>query len=198
MNKANEWSQWMKICNKWVKDMKRRGQKEHSKQGDKQNKFIYYNKTDIDTLKIVVCVCVCVCVWLTQLNYKKVNDENVLLSWITYLKCLFLFVVRNSQFLRDWKKSHSQCILKKWMSARLIHFFFFFFAFHSCWWIRRMSHWRETVSALQWKLGKKKRKKSVWRRRIYRKYVSWNRLQKMQDEIYAGIVLRRSRGSPGQ
>ena len=40
--------------------MKRRGQKEHSKQDDEQNKFIYYNKTDIDTLKIVVCVCVCV------------------------------------------------------------------------------------------------------------------------------------------
>ena len=34
-----------------------RTKKEHSKQGDKQNKFIYYNKTDIDTLKIVVCVC---------------------------------------------------------------------------------------------------------------------------------------------
>ena len=29
--------------------MKRRGQKEYSKQGDKQNKFIYYNKTDMDT-----------------------------------------------------------------------------------------------------------------------------------------------------
>ena len=53
----NEWSQWVKL---WVKDMKRRGKKEHSKQGDKQNKFIFYNKTDIDTLKIVVCVCVCV------------------------------------------------------------------------------------------------------------------------------------------
>ena len=46
---------WKKIVNEgsqWVKDMKRRGQKGHSKQGDKQNKFIYYNKTDIDTLKI--------------------------------------------------------------------------------------------------------------------------------------------------
>ena len=32
--------------------MKRRGQKEHSKQGNEQNKFIYDNKTDIDTLKI--------------------------------------------------------------------------------------------------------------------------------------------------
>ena len=71
---------WRKICNKWVKDMKwikvvkRHRQKEHLKQGDEQNKFIYYNKTYIDTLKniansineIIVCVyvwvCVCVCV----------------------------------------------------------------------------------------------------------------------------------------
>ena len=45
MNEAYEW----RICNKWVKDMKRRGQKEHLKQGDEQNKFIYYNKTYIDT-----------------------------------------------------------------------------------------------------------------------------------------------------
>ena len=29
--------------------MKRRWQKELSKQGDEQNKFIYYNKTYIDT-----------------------------------------------------------------------------------------------------------------------------------------------------
>ena len=29
--------------------MKRRGQKELSKQGDEQNKFIYYNKIYIDT-----------------------------------------------------------------------------------------------------------------------------------------------------
>ena len=124
------------------------------------------------------------------------NDENVLLSWITYLKCLFLFVVRNSRFLRDWKKSLSQSILKKWMSARLIHFFFFF-AFHFCWWIRRGSHWRECVSTAM-EIGEKKKRKRVWRRRIYRKYVSWNRLQKTQDEIYADVVLRRSRGSPGQ
>ena len=49
MKEANEW----RICNKWVKDMKqmkRRGQKEHLKQGDEQNKFIYYNnKTYMDT-----------------------------------------------------------------------------------------------------------------------------------------------------
>ena len=35
--------------NQWVKDMILRGQKEHLKQGDEQNKFIYYNKTYIDT-----------------------------------------------------------------------------------------------------------------------------------------------------
>ena len=34
--------------------MKRREQKEHSKQGDKQNKFILNNKTYIDTLKILL------------------------------------------------------------------------------------------------------------------------------------------------
>ena len=43
-NVVNEWSKWIKIGNKWVKDMKRRGQKEHSKQGDKQNKFILITK----------------------------------------------------------------------------------------------------------------------------------------------------------
>ena len=33
-----------------MKQMKRRGQKEHLKQSDEQNKFIYYNnKTYIDT-----------------------------------------------------------------------------------------------------------------------------------------------------
>ena len=50
--------------------MKRRGQKEYSKQGDEQNKSMYYNKTYIDTLKniansinkIIVCIYVRVCV----------------------------------------------------------------------------------------------------------------------------------------
>ena len=97
-------------------------------------------------------------------------------------------MVRNSRFRRDWKKSHSQSVLKKWMSARLIHFLASYF----CSWIG-VSWWRERVSAVM-EIGKK----SVWRRRIYRKYVSWNRLQKKQDEIYADIVLSRSLGSPGQ
>ena len=45
MKEANEW----RIYNKLVKDMIRRGQKEHLKQGDEQNKFMYYNETYIDT-----------------------------------------------------------------------------------------------------------------------------------------------------
>ena len=43
---------WIKVVNEGsqrVKDMKRHGQKELSKQGDEQNKFIYYNKTYMDT-----------------------------------------------------------------------------------------------------------------------------------------------------
>ena len=43
---------WIKVVNEEgqrVKDIKRRGKKEHLKQGDEQNKFIYYNKTNIDT-----------------------------------------------------------------------------------------------------------------------------------------------------
>ena len=52
--------------------MKRRGQKEHSKRGDKQNKFIFITKHAMIHLKhyygsitvreIILCVCVCVCV----------------------------------------------------------------------------------------------------------------------------------------
>ena len=35
MMEANEW----RICNKWVKDMKWRGQKEHLKQGNEQKQI---------------------------------------------------------------------------------------------------------------------------------------------------------------
>ena len=46
---------WIKQMNedmKRVKVVKRRGQKEHLKQSDEQNKSIYYNKINIGTLKI--------------------------------------------------------------------------------------------------------------------------------------------------
>ena len=52
-----------------------------------------------------MCVCVCVCV--TQLSSKK-----------NYKFKMSFFMVRNGQFLRDWKASHSHCIL---MSARPMH-----------------------------------------------------------------------------
>ena len=57
--------------------------------------------------KIVVCVCECVCecVWLTQLNYKKFNDENVLLSWITYSNVFFFCGSKQSVSLRLEKVS---------------------------------------------------------------------------------------------
>ena len=99
-------------------------------------------------------------------------------------------MVRNSRFRRDWKKSHSQSILKKWMSARLIHFF----AFHFCWWIRGMSHWRECVS-VSMEIGEKR----VFEDDVFRENTCLGiGSKKTQDEIYADIVLNWSRGSPGQ
>ena len=78
VTEGSQWNKWVKNMKrmKRVKVVKRRGQKEHLKQGDEQNKFIYYNnKTYIDTEKISnstnkiivciyvwVCVCECVCV----------------------------------------------------------------------------------------------------------------------------------------
>ena len=58
------WKKQMNEDNQWVKDMKRRGQKELSKQGDEQNKFIHYNNLTLihksianSVNKIIVCVC---------------------------------------------------------------------------------------------------------------------------------------------
>ena len=45
VNEGSQWNKWVKICNKWVKDMKqimvvkRRGQNEHLKQGDEQKQI---------------------------------------------------------------------------------------------------------------------------------------------------------------
>ena len=57
------------------------------------------------------------------------------------------------------------------------------------------SHWRECVAAAK-KLGKKR--KGVWRRRIYRKCTSCKRLQMQDENLGADVVLRISHGSPGQ
>ena len=87
-------------------------------------------------------------------------------------RCSFLPVVWNSWCFRGWKKSHRQSILRKRRFAWFIHFV----AFDVCWWIRE-SHWRDWVSTAI-EIGKERERECVWRRRIYRKYVSWNRLQK--------------------
>ena len=86
--------------------MKRRGQKELSKQGDEQNKFIHYNETHTDTLKniansinnIIVCVCVCV-------------SNTTKLQRITYINCLSFYGWRQSLCLRLEKVSWSMYIL---------------------------------------------------------------------------------------
>ena len=57
------------------------------------------------------------------------------------------------------------------------------------------SHWRECVAAAK-KLCEKR--EGIWRRRIYRKYASWKRLQMQDENLRADVVLRMSRGSLGQ
>ena len=109
-----------------------------------------------------VHVCVCVCVCLTQLSYKR----------ITYLKCPF-FMIRNGQFLWDWKASHSQCIF--WMSARSIH---------SCCFALLLIHTGGSVLLLRRNLVKED--KDVWRRRIYRKYASCRWLKNAGLEFTRG------------
>ena len=106
-------------------------------------------------------MCEFVCVCLTQLNYKR----------ITCLKCPF-FMIRNRQFLWDWKASHSHCI---WMSARPIHVVAFFFL---------LIHARGSVLLLRRNLVKEN--KGVWRRHIYRKYASCRWLKNAGREFTRG------------
>ena len=87
-------------------------------------------------------------------------------------------MVRNGQFLRDGKASHSPCI---WMSARPIHGV----AFLSCWFtLKGVCCCCEEI---------------VWRRRIYRKYAYCKWLKNAGLEFTrADVVLSISRGPPGQ
>ena len=58
------------------------------------------------------------------------------------------------------------------------------------------SHWRECVSPASENVEKRK---SVWKRSINRKYVSWSRLQKRRTKFEWGRSFKHwSRGSPGQ
>ena len=53
MNEANEWRIW-------------NGADKRNIQNKVTNKFIYYNKIDIDTHATIFYVCVCVCVCVTN------------------------------------------------------------------------------------------------------------------------------------
>ena len=110
----------------------------------------------------------------------------------------FLSVIQRNCYFRSWKKSHRQGILRKGMFAWHIHFV----AFDGCCWIWESdsilsgSYTGESVLALQVRMGKKD---SVWRRSIYRKYVSWGRLQTRRTKLKHGRIFKHwPRGSPGQ
>ena len=118
-----------------------------------------------------MCVYVRVCVCLTQLNYKR----------ITYLKCLSFYGSKQAVSLRLFTVSESMYVCK---------------AHPCCCYLTIVeSYWRECVAAAK-KLCEKR--KSVWKRRIYRKYASWKRLQTQDENLCADVVLRMSRGSHGQ
>ena len=70
-----------------------------------------------------------------------------------------------------------------------------------CWWpcscfSLLLIHTGGSVLPLQRNLVKER--KGVWRRRIYRKYASCNRLQTQDQNVRADVVLSMSRGPPGQ
>ena len=84
-----------------------------------------------------------------------------------------------------------------------LHGLYILWRFDGCWWICESdsilsgSHTGESVLALQVEMWNKR--KSVWRRTIYRKYVSWGRLQKRGTKFKRGQSFKHwPRGSPGQ
>ena len=121
-----------------------------------------------------MCICVSLCVCVS--NTTKLQKNYM-------LKCPF-FMVRNGQFLRDWKASHSHCI---WMSARPMHGV----AFLSCWFTLK------GVCCCCEEIWQK-------RTRVFEDdvFIENTRLvcgSKMQDlNLRADVVLDMSRGSPGQ
>ena len=117
------------------------------------------------------CVCVRVCV--IQLSYKK--------------NCKFkmsFFMVRNGQFLRDGKASHSPCV---WMSARPIHGV----AFLSSWFtLKGVCCCCEEI----WS-----KRKRVFEDDVFIENTRLVSGSKTQDlNLRADLVLNMSRGPPGQ
>ena len=130
----------------------------------------------------------------------------------TYFYCLLLSVVWRNFCFRGWKKSHQQNTTRKRMFACSIHF-------HAGWmWKSNVKRKKSVLTLLveiervrvfslevtlervcwpcNWKCEKRK---SVRRRSIYRKYVSWSRLQKRGTKLKCGRSFEHwPRGSPGQ
>ena len=115
-----------------------------------------------------MCVCVCVC----NTNYKR----------IIYLKCLSFLWLETGGFSETGKSLIVNVCLRG-PSILLL--------FDVCWVTLEgvCCRCEEIVG---------KERKSVGKRRIYRKYASWKRLQTQDENLRADLVLSRSRGSPGQ
>ena len=119
----------------------------------------------------LVCVCVCVCV--TQLSCKR----------ITSLKCPFLWLETGS-----FSETGKRLLVIVYECLRGPSMVLLFSPVDS--------RWSECVAAA--KKFCKKENKSVWRRRIYRKYASCRWLRTQDLNLRADVVLSMSRGPPGQ
>ena len=120
--------------------------------------------------------------------------------WLRISKCLFLSVVRrNFSCFWSWKKSHRNGVRIKRMVGWHMHF---------CggWWLLvEMREWyvfslEVTLERVCWpcKWNVKKRK-SAWRRSIYRKYLSRSSSKNAGWNSNVDVVLQHwPRGYPGQ
>ena len=121
--------------------------------------------------KIIVCVCVCVCVSNTT---KLQKDYIFKMSFFLWLETGGFSETGKCLIVNVYECLRGQSMMCYLMSVK--------------------SHWRACVAAAK-KLCEKR--KSVWKRRIYRKYASWKGLQTQDENLRADVVLRRSRGSSG-
>ena len=159
-------------------------------------------------------MCVRVRVWLSLILKKK--DLITKVSYACWLRissvCFFLWFDEIS-FFRGWRTSHRQSITRKRMFACSIHF-------HGGWLRKSNVKSRKTVLTLliefervkvyflevtlervcwasKWKCEKIER--VLKDERIYKKFLSWNRLQKRGTKLKCGICFEHwPRGFPGQ
>ena len=89
--------------------------------------------------------------------------------WLGISKCSFLSVIRRNCCFRGWKKSHRPGILRK----ECLH------GIYILWCLTAVGE----TAVKRWSSENVKKKKSVWRRCIYWKYVSWSRLQNSNEDV---------------